>query len=223
MTMKILTRPESGSIANQTASKGRAGQYRRTRAMPIQRIGSGRSAMVRGWMTQASIQWSSLTNAQRQQWTTWAEMHPTTDALGSTIVQTGHAAFVANAIGRLNVGIAVTGATPGNEVMAKPVYDDLFLYAGCPPELYVEGDGSGNAGQYVIVSCTPVWPRGAVTRPPFTQFGFYRADVVEGVDFGSAWGKLYGQILPAQRLTIRLTPVNQSGQSGTPLDIPCVL
>jgi hypothetical protein len=101
--MKFLDVPQSGSIAGNTHSHNRAGQYKRNRRSPVQPIGTGRRAFIKGAFASGATSWAGLTDAQRNAWTSFAASHPITDALGQSIILTGMQMFVRMTIQLLNV------------------------------------------------------------------------------------------------------------------------
>lgn len=91
--MKILDVPQSGSLAGQTSSRNRFGQYRRSRAIPVNPNTSAQQA-ARDDFSAASQAWRGLTQAQRDAWAAFAATRPRTNSLGQTIYLTGHQTFV---------------------------------------------------------------------------------------------------------------------------------
>src|SRR6187455_3387360 len=117
--MKMLDVPQSGSIAGQTSSRNRFGQYRRTRAVPVN-VNSPAQTVVRGYLIEASQAWRNLTDAQRDSWNSYALDHPRVDSLGQTITLTGHQIFVSTAIMMRSSELEFDPTTvPGN--IAVPV------------------------------------------------------------------------------------------------------
>lgn len=91
--MKVLTVPSSGSIAGQTNSRNRYGQYIRTRAIPVN-PSTTVQASVRSQLALWSSTWRTLSNAARTAWESYAATHPRTDALGQSITITGAQAYI---------------------------------------------------------------------------------------------------------------------------------
>ena len=82
----------SGSIAGNTWSHNRGGQYvrqRRTTSNPM----TERQTAVRGWLSTASNKWRDLTEAQRTAWKNWAAANPVINRLGQSIQLSGHSAY----------------------------------------------------------------------------------------------------------------------------------
>lgn len=79
----------SGSQNGVTASHNRYGPYLRTRAIPTNPNTSSQQT-ARANLTNASIAWRSLTDAQRETWSNAASGTPFVDSLGQTYYLTGH-------------------------------------------------------------------------------------------------------------------------------------
>ena len=93
--MKILDVPQSGSVAGVTSSRNRFGQYRRTRAIPVNPKTPAQSN-ARMVMTQLARSWQTLSDESKNGWNTFAHNHPRTDALGQTQVITGFMQYVSS-------------------------------------------------------------------------------------------------------------------------------
>lgn len=109
--MKLLVPPQSGSIAGQTASRNRFGQYVRTRAIPVN-PNSTAQGVVRARLALNSSAWRALTAAQRAAWSDLALSMVRTDSLGQSINLTGQQAYVSVNNERLAAGDAVLSDAP---------------------------------------------------------------------------------------------------------------
>jgi len=115
--MKLLTVPQSGSLAGQTASHNRFGQYMRTRAIPVN-PNSVQQGVVRARFALAASVWRTLTDAQRAGWGSLGSVMQRTDSLGQAYNLTGEQAFVSvNAVqasaGNAQLTDAPAHFTPG--------------------------------------------------------------------------------------------------------------
>lgn len=90
--MKYLGDPSSGSYAGITASRNRFGQYRRTRAVPVQPR-TVRQLQQRSRMIAASSNWRSLTSYQIAAWAALGLQMTRNDSLGQSYNLTGAQAF----------------------------------------------------------------------------------------------------------------------------------
>lgn len=110
----------SGSIGGMTASHNKGGQYFRTRAIPTNPSSTAQLQRRADFATN-STNWQDLSMADQQAWTEWARQNPITNALGASILKSGHQSFVG-----LNSRILLASGTPIDvpPVVARP---DGFL------------------------------------------------------------------------------------------------
>ena len=109
--MKILDVPQSGSLAGVTSSRNRFGQYRRTRATPVN-PNSAYQGVVRNRLAANSAAWRALTALQRAGWTSLGTMLTRTDSLGQSYTLTGFQAFCSVNSNNLAAGNAVANDAP---------------------------------------------------------------------------------------------------------------
>lgn len=110
--MKLLDVPQSGSVAGQTSSRNRFGQYRRTRAIPVNPDSSFQGT-VRNRLSVNAAAWRTLTAAQRSGWSDLGNSMTRTDSLGQTITLTGFQAYCSVNGNNLAAGNAVVSDAPG--------------------------------------------------------------------------------------------------------------
>lgn len=110
--MKLLDVPQSGSLAGQTSSRNRFGQYRRTRAIPVNPASSAQG-LARARLSVAAAAWRALTDAQRAAWRDLGLSMTRTDSLGQTYDLTGTQAFVSVNSSNAAAGNAQVTAAPG--------------------------------------------------------------------------------------------------------------
>lgn len=109
--MKYLGDPSSGSYQGITASRNRFGQYKRTRAAPVQpRTVSQLNQRAR--MTTTSAAWRGLTDAQRAGWLSSGALVSRTDALGQTYTLNGFMSFASINNNKLAAGDALVTDAP---------------------------------------------------------------------------------------------------------------
>lgn len=109
--MKILDVPQSGSVAGVTSSRNRFGQYRRTRATPVN-PNSTFQGTVRNRLADNSAAWRALTDAQRAGWESLGAMISRTDSLGQSYTLTGFQAYCSVNNNNLAAGNAVVSTAP---------------------------------------------------------------------------------------------------------------
>jgi hypothetical protein len=109
--MKILDVPQSGSVAGTTSSRNRFGQYRRTRAIPVN-PNSSFQGTVRSRLSSNSAAWRALTDVQRAGWDSLAEEMTRTDSLGQSYTLTGFQAYCSVNNNNVAAGNATVSAAP---------------------------------------------------------------------------------------------------------------
>lgn len=109
--MKILDVPQSGSVAGVTSSRNRFGQYRRTRAQPVNPASSFQQT-VRSRMQQNADGWKALTATQREGWGALGAQYVRYDAVGQAYDLTGFLAYCSVNNNKLQAGDAVVADAP---------------------------------------------------------------------------------------------------------------
>ena len=110
--MKILDVPQSGSTAGTTSSRNRYGQYRRTRAIPVNRRTTSQGA-VRANMALNAAAWRLLTDAQRSGWEDLGTSITRTDALGQSYQLNGFGAYCSVNNSLATAGMTLLSDAPG--------------------------------------------------------------------------------------------------------------
>lgn len=113
--MKFLDVPKSGSIAGQTFSRNRNGQYVRTRAMPTQPR-TTQQLLVRTNLSLFARLWGGLGEGTQSAWISAAALIPKIDSLGQTYYLTGFQYYVG-----VNTWLALIALTPVTSPPAPPV------------------------------------------------------------------------------------------------------
>jgi hypothetical protein len=214
--MKFLGPPSSGSIAGQTFSHNRAGQYQRNRRSPVQPVGTGRRAFMRSAFGAASTGWSGITSTQQAAWATYADGHPIVDSLGQSIKLTGHQMYVAINAQLHNCGQAASAVPPVSSAVVAPVVT-VYTAVAATGVVTITMTASGTAADFILVAFGR--PQGSGRSQ---VNAFWQADVLPGNSVGNATEGTkvvaqFGALVVGQRLFLKLTPVNQYGVTGTPL------
>lgn len=215
--MKYLGPPQSGSLAGQTASHNRAGQYYRNRRSPVQPIGTGRRSFIRAAFGAASIGWASLTAPEQAAWTSFAAGHPITDSLGQSVVLTGQQMFVRCQTSATNVGAGPISDPPAST--AVPDVTAATFTFSVATGISVDGF-TGAADDHVAVAFSrPVSPGVSFMKTfwqPLGTDGYNAADDAP-LDLTTAiYAAEFGAPVAGQAVFCRITPVNQYGFNGTP-------
>lgn len=214
--MKILGPPSSGSIAGETHSHNRAGQYVRNRRMPTQPIGTGRRAIIRSAFGAASSAWASIGSAAQAAWTTYADAHPVVDSLGQSINLTGHQMYVAVNTQNLNIGQVLQSIVPARSDTLAPVLT-AYTAVASTGVVTMTLDGGGFATDFILVAFARPQSSGRTFVSSFWQADVLPGDSVGNATEGAKVVAQFGTLSAGQRLFIKLTPVNEFGVTGTPL------
>jgi hypothetical protein len=215
VNMKYLGQPQSGSLAGQTASHNRAGQYLRNRRAPVQPVGSGRRAFIRAAFGAASSGWSALGSALQLSFNAYAAAHPITDALGQSITLTGHQMYVAIATQLANVLEPAPTAVPVTSDTSSPAFSVFTVtHAGV---ITLTLTPSGGATDFILIAFSAPQSAGVTFNKTFWQQLFVPGNSVGGATYGVAYIAEFGTIPAGSRVFLKLTPVNQYGVTGTPV------
>lgn len=109
--MKYLGDPSSGSQAGTTASRNRFGQYKRTRAIPVN-PSTPQQLVQRARMSTNAAGWRALTDAQRAGWESLGAGISRTDALGQAYTLNGFMAYCSVNNNNLDAGNAIVSTAP---------------------------------------------------------------------------------------------------------------
>ena len=109
--MLIIAPPQSGSVAAQTSSRNRSGQYVRSRANPVQPRTPAQVA-ARARLTTCAASWRGLTAANMAAWQAFAASFTTVNRIGTTINLTGTQAYVKVDCVNLLLGRAIVAIPP---------------------------------------------------------------------------------------------------------------
>lgn len=112
----LMSQQAIGSLGAMTFSGWHGIPVVRGKATPGRRLRAVQTTN-RARLGYLSRQWSTLTNVQREQWRSWARVHPQPDGFGGTFLLTGEMAFiklnqVAVRIFALGSGLLVPPITP---------------------------------------------------------------------------------------------------------------
>lgn len=211
-SMKILAPPQSGSIAGQTASRNRYGQYLRTRAIPVN-PSSTPQTIVRMQFGDSSAAWKALTNTKMMGWDAWAAAHPVQDSLGQSVVLSGQAFFVRVNAARLSAGLASQSAPPTVEppmvstltftsfVAATGVMTIAFTVDPIPAatSLVIQAGPPMSPGSFYVPTWRQIWTLPAAGTSPATP---------------TTYAAKFGAGYVGARVFVRAAFVNEGGRGA---------
>lgn len=209
--MKILDVPQSGSAAGTTSSRNRFGQYRRTRAVPVN-PGSPAQSSARSSLAAASQAWAGLTEAQRAAWAAYAEGHPRTDSLGQTIILTGHQMFVGFYAAAAAAALSLPTDAPYGEPPAAPAMVVTALNDSAVSVTLTPGVVPANSS-VVIEAGRPVSPGVTFFKDYRVVRVFAAAADVSPADISAAYVAKFGSPTTGTKVFIRAKIVGPNGPS----------
>lgn len=212
--MKFLGVPSSGSIAGTTSSHNRAGQYTRNRRTPVNAPGTGRKAAIRTAFGAASKFYSSLSGAVQAAWAAYAAAYPVVDALGQSIVLTGHQMCVAINTQLLNAGAALNGTPPISNAVASAGVPTFTVVSAAA--ITLTPTGLGAAGDYQLYAFSAPQSPGTSFCRTFWQAGHVAGNSVAAIVATTPYHTQFGVPAVGWRVFFKVTPVNQYGVTGTP-------
>jgi hypothetical protein len=219
--MKFLGAPSSGSVAGTTFSHNRAGQYTRNRRAPVQPVGTGRRAFIRGAFGAASGFWASLSGADQAAWISFAKDHPITDALGQTITLTGQQMFVAVNTQNQNVGLPISSSVPA--VTATTAPNATAFSVTSAGVVTVTLDASGSSSDFILVAFSKPMSAGRTFNKTFWQQTVVPGNSIGGATYGPAYVAQFGTLSTGSKVFLKLTPVNEYGWTGVPVSYTAIV
>lgn len=122
--MKYLGPTQSGSVAGDTFSRNRWGQYVRRRAAPVNPASSPQG-VVRARLAANAAAWRALTSAQRAGWASLGGLMARTDSIGQAYTLNGFAAYCSVNTNNVAAGNAVVSDAPAlvtpSAVLTMPI------------------------------------------------------------------------------------------------------
>ena len=212
--MKILDVPQSGSLAGQTSSRNRYGQYRRTRAQPVN-PGTITQENARAFLAQVSASWKQLTNTQRNGWEECAREYPIIDSLGQSTVLTGSAMFVRANTARLRASLPII---PDN-VAATPWSSPFFsatMTNGASPTFIITAAAVPPGGQMLTFDAGPQVSAGVNYWSDFRRIGLIPGGTGPiTLTLIPAYTNKFGPLQSGRKIFLRSRVLNECGVFGS--------
>lgn len=209
--MKILDVPQSGSVAGVTSSRNRYGQYRRTRAIPVN-PSTGAQAAVRARLSANAAAYRTITGAQRAGWADLAASMVRTDSLGQTIQLTGAQAYASVNGNRLASGAAAVADAPGL-VTPSAMLTCVPTLTSASFSLAVTPTPLG-AGQKCFVYCSPQRSAGRTFESDFRLIQVTAAAAASPYNILAAYTAKFGVPVVGNRIFIKLKCYDAGFLSG---------
>jgi hypothetical protein len=206
--MKILDIPQSGSVAGVTSSRNRYGQYRRTRAIPVN-PNTARQLVVRGYLTEGSQAWRALTDEQRAGWNTLALSVTITDGLGQASNPSGFQLY--------------TGCYARTKLVNQgPLIDPPANVPAITPAAITAAAAAAGAATFTVTHGATAAATALIIEasPPLSVGVNYCSDfrfmaMVAGGEVGAAksikaeWVAKFGALVQGQRIFVRTFSVSE--------------
>lgn len=211
--MKILTYPQSGSVAGQTASRNRFGQYIRTRAIPVNPSSSFQAAVRARLQTNAAA-WRLLTALQREAWASLGDQMSRTDSLGQVYQLTGFDAYVSVNNNKVAAGDVV--------VADPPLLTDPGALASITPTATIATFSVAytatplGAGVRAFIYASPPRSPGRIFEADFRLIQVTAAAAASPASIFTAWTARFGAPVVGQKIFVSVATY-QTGFVGVPL------
>lgn len=217
--MKILDIPQSGSVAGVTSSRNRFGQYRRTRAIPVNPNSTFQGTVRNRLSTQAQA-WRSLTAAQRQGWNDLANGITRTNSLGSSYNMTGFMCFCSCNANLVAAGAAALSAAPAVTAPVGLLTATITLTAAAFSIAYTATPLA--AGTYLFIYTSLQRSAGRAFENDFRLCAVTAAAAASPHNLLAAYTARFGVPVVGNRIFIRLKTMIGGFMSG-PLDTSAVV
>lgn len=220
--MKINDVPQSGSVAGVTSSRNRSGQYRRTRAVPVNPNTVAQSG-VRSRLASLAAAWRTLTAEAQLGWVAYANAHPRTNPIGTTYVLTGMQAYV-GVNGELgSAGLALVDVAPESDTPDAPVIAEVSATVGSLEIGYAPTPVP--ALTKMVVQASVPKSRGILYNSDYRTVKIVAAAAASPVEITAAYEEKFGIAYGGKRIFVRAKLITADGQSGSwsnvlMLDIP---
>lgn len=205
--MKILDVPQSGSVAGVTSSRNRYGQYRRTKAIPVN-PNSPKQAAVRANFGTLSTLWQQLDDGARTEWKDWADTHTFTDSLGQSITLSGFAWFMRAGQSLFAVGQAATGVAPTTDNAVDP---GIAIASLTTSAMTVSFTAAIPTGGFLEVQATPDVSQGRYFAQGFRTIAVEQDDATSPLNVSAAYNGVFGGRAAGNRLWVRVRSITAEG------------
>lgn len=208
----------SGSTGSTTASHNRYGKYFRSRTIPVNPNSVSQQG-VRGVFGGLAQAWRTLTQSQRDGWTTLAQNVPRIDALGDSYVLSGNAMYASVNLLRDAVGNARDDDAPALD--SPPIVSSLALTATggtSTLDLAYTATGGLAGNDFIIKASAPRSPgRDYVSRGELKQIMVVAGNVATPIDIQAAYSTVFGnswETMQGMEIVVELFPVSANGLPG---------
>lgn len=206
----------SGSIAGIVYSHNKGGLYIRARSVPTN-PNTARQQAVRAAMGGVLAYWTStLTDAQRQAWDTYAQKVPVLDRLGELRPLSGQQHFLRSNIQRVVAGISIIAAAPtvfdtGEPLSAQLPATGFSINAGVYDEVLNFAAPASEAGHCLLFLSKPVPSSRSFFKGPYQYAGlsiFAASDTTVTFAIDTTGASWFADYVPADGNRVHTRYVN---------------
>ena len=198
--MKVIKPPQSGSLANVTASRNRFGQYERSRAIPTQPR-TAKQVAVRATLGTVAAAWRGLTDMQRAAWTAFGNSFTILNSLGTAIHLTGSQCFVKiNAVNLLNGDVIANDPPLLPSFGTNPVSGITVTVS---PQAVKATCGTIASGTDIMVYATAPCSPGRSFIQGFRYVGTFTTPTAGALDITSAYNAAFGSVIAGVKVCVK--------------------
>jgi len=208
--MKYLGQPQSGSRADITAARNRFGQYYRTKSVPVQPA-SPKQTAIRQAFAELSRTWRTLTNAQRESWSSLGDQLKKKDSLGQVYSLTGLQIYQSFNMIRKLISLDPLTTAPVLGSTWIPVLDHVSAEPG---EMNVTLTQAVQSQKALLVYASPPLSAGRQFNKIYRFMGYIEENE-DNLDFTTSYIEAFGAPRVGQVVWIRMLPIDYTGQVGT--------
>lgn len=217
--MKYLGDPSSGSYQGITASRNRFGQYKRTRASPVQPR-TVAQLNQRARMTTNAAAWRALTDAQRAGWLSLGAAISRTDSLGQTYTLNGFMAYTSVNNNKLDAGDAAVSDAPAIVTPADLTTATITLTAAAFSVAYTATPLAAGVRLFIWVS--PQRSRGVSFNGDYRLLTVTAAAAASPANILAAYTAKFGVPIVNNRIFLSLETYS-GGFKGSPFNVSQVV
>jgi hypothetical protein len=217
--MKFLDVPQSGSLAGVTSSRNRFGQYKRSRATPVQ-PNTPQQLVQRARMSTNAAGWRALTDAQRAGWLSLGLMMSRTDSLGQVYTLNGFLAYCSVNNNKLDAGDAIVSDAPALVTPPQLLTATVTLTAAAFSVAYT-GTPLG-AGERLFTFASPQQSAGRKFNADYRLIAVSAAAAVSPANILAAYTARLGVPVVGNRIFLSLA-VYEAGFIGSPFAVSQVV
>lgn len=200
-----------GSLNGSTYSRNKGGAYIRTKVSPVQPRTPAQLAQRAIFSNNAKAWSGSLTDSQRQAWTSFAAANPLTNVFGDAITISGLAAYQ-----QLNAVLGTIGKAPISDPPASKAVTPLAAVTELvadisTPEITLSTDPQTTVAgsQYYIFATALLSPGTTPGQSAFRFIGAYVSTAAAAdIDVTGNWMNKFGDMTAGKRISILVANVN---------------